>query len=80
MRINKLFIIRQIVILISLKIILRQCKSQTKNSTINEADFKDRVYAYWQPGLPGMVQVLITAAPKVLLLKSITLVKFMTCN
>ncbi|MEI6050211.1 MAG: ADP-ribosylglycohydrolase family protein [Bacteroidota bacterium] len=44
---NKLFKLRQTLILISIMIFLSHCKTATNKSTINEAEFRDRVYACW---------------------------------
>jgi ADP-ribosylglycohydrolase len=47
MIIGKFFRLWQTFILISILIFLCHCKSATDNSAINEAEFRDRVYACW---------------------------------
>jgi ADP-ribosylglycohydrolase len=47
MKPNKFSKLRQTIIFISITICLSQCKATTKKSTINEAEFRDRVYACW---------------------------------
>ena len=47
MRQNLFFLFKQTFIFISVLFIFSQCKAITKKSTINEAEFRDRVYACW---------------------------------
>ncbi len=47
MRKNLFFKLRQTFIFIFIMILFSQCKTMTKKSTINEAEFRDRVYACW---------------------------------
>ena len=47
MRQNQLFKFKQAFIILSLLLVFSQCKAALKKSTINEAEFRDRVYACW---------------------------------
>ncbi len=42
-----LFLFRQTFILISILLFFSQCKTSTRNVTINEAEYRDHVYACW---------------------------------
>ncbi|MGA2408579.1 MAG: ADP-ribosylglycohydrolase family protein [Bacteroidales bacterium] len=47
MRKDLFFKFKQVFIFLSIMIFLSQCKAATKKSAINEAEFRDRVYACW---------------------------------
>jgi ADP-ribosylglycohydrolase len=47
MRINKFFGITRLLLLVSIVVFFSECKTSKKDSSINEAEFRDRVYACW---------------------------------